>query len=66
MAETAEEIVHDEWCCEEKERPHIHVGEEDGVASWRLGHTEFRADTMDAVLEAADEWLQQFVGGDDE
>jgi hypothetical protein len=66
MSERVEEIRHDDWCCEERNEPHIHVGEQDGRAMWRLGHVEFRAGSMDAVLEAADAWLHRFSGDDDE
>jgi hypothetical protein len=57
MGEIVEQ-AHAEWCCEETDRPHVHVGEQDGQAFFRLGHTEFRGPTLEAVMEAADRWLE--------
>ena len=62
MSEPATEIHYDTWCCDNKEDPHVHVGEEGGMTFWRLGYTEFQAESMEAVLEAAERWLHRFAG----
>ena len=51
---------HDAWCCDERDRPHIHIGQlPDGRWSWRLGHAGFTGPALEGVLDAAAGWLEE-------
>jgi len=52
-------VDHGEHCCDERERPHVHLeGEPDGTASFRLARFEWRGE-WDAVMGAVEAWLER-------
>lgn len=53
-----EHIVHETMCCDQHDRPHVHIEGHGDTYVFRLGRWEWRGPEQ-AVMAAVDEWLRR-------